>query len=108
MKKEMANTLPFANWKIFLHLKYEKFSIGNWTWLKKFERQAVEVQSAKKKFWKRFSIVQKFFSDFKAQRPLDVQISYSICTSKESPIIHCLKEVLKLDEFLPCKAPEEF
>ena len=52
MKKEMANTLPFANWKIFLHLKYEKFSIGNWTWLKKFERQAVEVQSPKNFFEK--------------------------------------------------------
>ena len=29
-------------------------------------------------------------------------------TSKESPITHCLKEVLKLEEFLPWKAPDEF
>ena len=29
-------------------------------------------------------------------------------TSKESPITHCLKEVLKLEEFLPWRAPDEF
>ena len=29
-------------------------------------------------------------------------------SSKERPIIHCLKEVLKLEEFLPWGAPDEF
>ena len=34
------------------------------------------------------------------------ELKKKLYTSKESPITHCLKEVLELDKFLPWKAPD--
>ena len=44
--------------------------------------------------------------DLAISKALDVE--KKLYTSKESPITHCLKEVLKLEEFLPWKAPDRF
>ena len=45
----------------------------------------------------------QFFLDFKRQGlaiSMPVKVGKGYYTSKKSPITHCLKEVLKLDEFL--------